>query len=109
MQKRKILTNKPKQKKFKAPNFIVEAQSKLIEHFNAQVTEKIMEILASKGFEFDRQEDVFSFFRDRIKSFVGQNEYITLALDDKPFMAYKAPNFKQDKFDITIGLEYVVL
>jgi len=109
MKKRIILTGKPKTEKAKAPNFIKEAQAKLVEHFNAQVTEKIMSILASKGFVFDRQEDVFSFFRDRIKSFKGDNDYITLALDEVPFMAYKSPNFKQDKFDITIGLEYVEL
>lgn len=109
MNKRMILTGKAKTEKAKAPNFIKTAQSKLLEHFNAQVTEKIIQILQSKGIEFERQEDMFSFFRERIKSWKGENNYITLALDDKPFMAYKAPTFKQDKFDITIGLEYMEL
>lgn len=96
-------------RKQKAPNFIKGAQNKLIEHFNAQVFEKAFDILTNKGYDLTDTQLVFSFFRDRIKSFTSKEGITTLAVDDKPFMSYKMPNFKQKGFDITIGLEYTEL
>lgn len=93
----------------KNPDFIKNAQAKLLEHFNAQVSEKAISILASKGFIFDTTQELFSFFKYRVKSFTSSNGETKLAVDDIPFMAYKMPNFKQKGFDITISLEYVEL
>lgn len=97
-----------RKKKQKTPDFINLAQTKLIEHFNAQVFEKAFEILERKGYEFPMQQDVFSFFKDRVKSFT-KDGVCTLAVEDKPFMSYKSPNFKQKGFDVTIGFEYTEL
>lgn len=94
--------------KQKAPNFINLAQNKLIEHFNAQVFEKAFEILTKKGYDLTDTQLVFSFFKDRVKSFT-KDGVCTLAVEDKPFMSYKSPNFKQKGFDVTIGFEYTEL
>lgn len=97
-------------KKQQQPDFVKEMYDKLLENFNAQVSDRAIEILNRKGFVFESQQDLFSFFKERVKSFFSpHNGETKLAVDDQPFMAYLPPKFDQSGQEITIKLEYVEL
>jgi len=97
-------------KKKKAPDFINLAQDKLKEHFNAMVSEKALQILDKKGFEFQSMDEVHKFFKDRIKMFTDEKlQQVTLAVEDQPFMKYQMPDFKQKGMDISIGFKFMEL
>lgn len=96
-------------------DFITENITELQRYHQAFLFEKVFGMLSDKGFTFSTPHDVKMFFKNRLKQVNYENGQSILVLDDNtPLCSYRMPIFKEtdvveDKHEISIGFQFVVL
>lgn len=89
--------------------FIKENHADLKNKSDAMITERIINILTNKGFNFDSEHDMHMFFKNRVKSRVD-NSKTTIMVDGTEILAYTEPKYTPLKnSEVSIGIEFLEL
>lgn len=89
--------------------FIKENQSDLKNKSDAMITERLINILTNKGFNFDSEHDMHMFFKNRVKSRID-NGKTTIMVDGMEILVYSNPIYAPLKnSEVSIGIEFMEL
>lgn len=89
--------------------FIKDNEADLKTKSDAIITERLINVLTNKGFNFDSEHDMHMFFKSRVKSRVD-NGKTTIMVDGNEILVYSTPVYTPLKnSEVSIGIEFMEL